>query len=88
MRVDVPRWKAHKGWVKLSSTGTSFSYTLNNSTFKRKKKSSSTDSKKTDSPDDNLDEMDDGTGGQNNQKKTTIWSLTATDMPIGVFLGA
>ena len=69
VRVDVPRWKAHKGWVKLSSTGTSFSYTLNNSTFKRKKKSSSTDSKKTDSPDDNLDEMDDGTGGQNNQKK-------------------
>ena len=55
--------------MKLSSTGTSFSYTLNNSTFKRKKKSSSTDSKKTDSPDDNLDEMDDGTGGQNNQKK-------------------
>ena len=69
VRVDVPRWKAHKGWVKLSSTGTSFSYTLNNSTFRRKKKSSSTDSKKTDSPDDNLDEMDDGTGGQNNQKK-------------------
>lgn len=69
VRVDVPRWKAHKGWVKLSSTGTSFSYTLNNSTFKRKKKSSSTDTKKTDSPDDNLDEMDDGTGGQNNQKK-------------------
>lgn len=55
--------------MKLSSTGTSFSYTLNNSTFRRKKKSSSTDSKKTDSPDDNLDEMDDGTGGQNNKKK-------------------
>ena len=40
-------WKAHKGWVKLSSCGDfPFSYTLNNSTFKRKKKSSSTDTKR------------------------------------------
>lgn len=38
VKVDIPRWKAGKGWVKLSSTGTSFSYTFNNSTFKRKKK--------------------------------------------------
>lgn len=43
VRVDVPRWKAHKGWVKLSSTGTSFSYTFNNQTFKRKKKSAGAD---------------------------------------------
>ena len=38
VRVNVPRWKAGKGWVKLSSTGTSFSYTFNNDTFRRKKK--------------------------------------------------
>ena len=37
VRVNVPRWKAGKGWVKLASTGTSFSYTFNNDTFKRKK---------------------------------------------------
>ena len=43
VRVDIPRWKAGKGWVKLSSTGTSFSYTFNNSTFKRKKKNKTSD---------------------------------------------
>ncbi len=47
VRVDIPRWKAGKGWVKLSSTGTSFSYTFNNSTFKKKKKSTGTDKDKT-----------------------------------------
>lgn len=36
VRVNVPRWKAGKGWARLSSTGTSFSYTFNNDTFKRK----------------------------------------------------
>lgn len=41
VRVNVPRWKAHKGWVKLASTGTSFSYTFNNSTFRRKKDATS-----------------------------------------------
>ena len=37
VRVNVPRWKAGKGWARLSSTGTSFSYTFNNQTFPRKK---------------------------------------------------
>lgn len=37
VRVNVPRWKAGKGWVRLSSTGTSFSYTFNNQTFRKKK---------------------------------------------------
>lgn len=37
VRVNIPRWKAGKGWGRLSSTGTSFSYTFNNDTFKRKK---------------------------------------------------
>ncbi len=36
VRVNVPRWKAGKGLGRLSSTGTSFSYTFNNDTFKRK----------------------------------------------------
>ncbi len=34
-RVDVPRWQAGKGFGRLRSTGTSFSYTLNNETFKK-----------------------------------------------------
>ncbi len=41
VRVNVPRWKAGKGWVKLTSTGTSFSYTFNNDTFRKKNGSSS-----------------------------------------------
>ena len=38
VRVNIPRWKAGKGLGRLSSTGTSFSYTFNNDTFKRKNK--------------------------------------------------
>ncbi|MDD3063942.1 MAG: putative LPS assembly protein LptD [Massilibacteroides sp.] len=34
-RRDVPRWEAGKGFGRLRSTGTSFSYTLNNDTFKK-----------------------------------------------------
>lgn len=35
IRVDVPRWKAGKGIGRLRSTGTSFSYTFNNDTFRK-----------------------------------------------------
>ena len=38
VRVNIPRWKAGKGLGRLSSTGTSFSYTFNNDTFKKKSK--------------------------------------------------
>ncbi len=38
VRVNVPRWKAGKGLGKLASTGTSFSYTFNNDTFRKKGK--------------------------------------------------
>lgn len=41
VRVNKTRLQAGKGWVKLTSTGTSFSYTFNNDTFKRKKKEDS-----------------------------------------------
>ena len=36
VRVNKTRLQAGKGLARLSSTGTSFSYTFNNSTFKRK----------------------------------------------------
>ncbi len=47
VRVNTPRWKAGKGLGRLSSTGTSFSYTFKNDTFKNwfgggKKKKSGT----------------------------------------------
>ncbi|MDR2791164.1 MAG: LPS-assembly protein LptD [Tannerellaceae bacterium] len=34
-RRNVPRWQAGKGFGRLISTGTSFSYTFNNETFKK-----------------------------------------------------
>ena len=37
VRVNIPRWKVGKGWGRLSSTGTSFSYTFSQDTFKKKK---------------------------------------------------
>ena len=37
VRVNRTRLQAGKGFAKLSSTGTSFSYTINNNTFKRNK---------------------------------------------------
>ncbi len=51
VRVNKTRWQAHKGWVRLTSTGTSFSYTLNNSTFKKKK-----DNKKDNNRNNNTDD--------------------------------
>ena len=45
VRVNIPRWKAGKGIGRLSSTGTSFSYTFNNDTFKRKNKKNKPDQK-------------------------------------------
>lgn len=34
-KVDIPRWRAGKGIGRLRSTGTSFSYTFNQDTFKK-----------------------------------------------------
>ena len=65
VRVNVPRWEVGKGWGRLSSTGTSFSYTFNNDTFKklRERGKKSDDSKDTsDHSDDEWDD-DSSTGG-------------------------
>lgn len=60
VRVNIPRWKAGKGWVRLASAGTSFSYTFNNDTFRRKNNSSSGSSNKsnTDGTQDDSSEED------------------------------
>lgn len=44
VRINKTRLQAGKGWARLASTGTSFSYTFNNQTFKKGAK----DNKKTD----------------------------------------
>ncbi len=52
VRVNIPRWKCGKGLGRLSSTGTSFSYTFNNDTFRRKKKNDNGNSKPNPADDD------------------------------------
>ena len=52
VRVNIPRWKVGKGWARLASTGTSFSYTFNNDTFRRKKKNDGNRNDDTDGTDD------------------------------------
>ncbi len=69
VRVNIPRWKAGKGLGRLSSTGTSFSYTFNNDTFKRKKDGSKNNDNNNNNPnygdDDNWGDDDtDGNGQQ------------------------
>lgn len=56
VRVNIPRWEVGKGWGKLSSTGTSFSYTFNNDTFKRKNNGKDGEA----TADDDSGEIDDG----------------------------
>lgn len=60
VRVNIPRWKAGKGLGKLSSTGTSFSYTFNNDTFKNLfgKKDDKKDTKRPDDEDEDIDADD------------------------------
>lgn len=61
VRVNRTRLQAGKGWAKLSSTGTSFSYTFNNDTFKRKKN----DEEETAGDNPNSEENDDLTSSEN-----------------------
>lgn len=65
-RVNIPRWQAGKGIGRLRSTGTTFSYTFNNDTFKKwfGGKDSSSDGKNKNKPegsDGNFDGMEDET---------------------------
>lgn len=80
VRVDRTRLQAHKGWAKLSSTGTSFSYTFNNSTFKRKKKDDTKDKDVQQAemePDDGIEGIDDHSGTDSGDKKDSSLDLDA-----------
>ncbi len=81
VRVNIPRWKAGKGLGKLSSTGTSFSYTFNNDTFKNLfggKKTGDTKKGPKENDDGEEDEFDDdvdrrrprGIRGRDNDEET------------------
>ncbi len=67
VRVNIPRWKAGKGIGRLSSTGTSFSYTFNNDTFKRKGKGKDKDDKNRGDRSDES-EFDTPVGGAENDR--------------------
>lgn len=69
VRVDRTRLQAGKGLARLSSTGTSFSYTFNNATFKKKDKNGS-DKGGTGSSNDYGQETDgyDGSGTDDEEK--------------------
>ncbi len=56
VRVNRTRIQAGKGWVRLASAGTSFSYTLNNDTFRKKKNGDSGGSNNTDEDDEDDEE--------------------------------
>ena len=66
-RVDVPRWKAGKGFGRLRSTSLSFSYTLNNDTFK---KWFGGENSKDDSQNENTDNNTENTDTQNEGENT------------------
>jgi len=67
VHVDKLRLTHGKGWGRLSSTGTSFSYTFNNDTFKRKSKSG--DTKSATPGDDAQQPADDMTGEGNGRPR-------------------
>lgn len=65
-QVNRFRWQEGKGLYKLSSAGTSFSYTFNNDTFRKKKSADDKDSGKkgnNNGGNDNWDSPDDLPGG-------------------------
>ena len=60
VRVNIPRWKCGKGIGRLSSTGTSFSYTFNNDTFKKKNKDDNKNKNAQNNNNANSDNEEDG----------------------------
>ena len=79
VRVNIPRWEVGKGWGKLSSTGTSFSYTFNNDTFKRKKKSDGNIASDDDSIGDEMEEDESSTEDESRSPFSKKKSDVATD---------
>lgn len=80
VRVNIPRWKAGKGLGRLSSTGTSFSYTFSNDTFKKKSKNNTkeTEASTNETPIDNNTENTENRENEN-QEKTEDTGLEMKD---------
>lgn len=78
VRVNIPRWRAGKGLGRLSSTGTSFSYTFNNATFKRgdkndkKKNTNQTEDQEFAEDTSDFEPRNTGTGGKKKKDETEM----------------
>ena len=70
VRVNIPRWKAGKGLGRLSSTGTYFSYTFSNDTFKKKSKNNTkeTETSTNETPIDNNTENTENRENESQEK--------------------
>ena len=84
VRVNIPRWKAGKGLGRLSSTGTSFSYTFSNDTFKKKSKNNTkeTETSTNETPIDNNTENTENRENES-QEKTEDSGLEMKDGYMG-----
>jgi len=78
VRVNKLRLFNGGGWGRLSSTGTSFSYTFNNDTFKRKKDKDKSNDDKKNQPRGDLDRNN----GNNNNEDENAGSGQTTDLEL------
>lgn len=72
VRINKLRLFHGGGWGRLSSTGTSFSYTINNATFKRKGKDSSSSRSETRQRSDSSTDDDGDTSSNSNEARTDV----------------
>lgn len=78
VQVNIPRWEVGKGIGRLKNTGTSFSYTFNNNTFKRKDNKKTADGKEVPKEIDKYtqeEESEDDSGGKGSTKKAADYVL-------------
>ena len=78
-RIDKLRISHGKGLAKLTSTGTSFSYTFNNSTFKRNSEQQRNDDNTDPDADENGEEEDFGQAADKRRNKNNNKNKTQTD---------
>lgn len=75
VRVDRTRLQAGKGLARLASTGTSFSYTFSNATFKKKDKDGGNNKGNSSSGNDfggSLDDLDNGRNGEDEENNEQL----------------
>ena len=72
--INVPRWKAGKGFGRFMGTSAGYSYTLNNDTFKKLFRKGNKDSSDTDDTDSTTDTEENTDQGENKSTRTSLLS--------------